>query len=209
MATESGWYMAPVREEGKSQGLVGCLVCSWTRSSTASCGMEICRTEFSVFGLATMRLLSASFVACLLTEMVRCNSQSQFKSREETFQRDFVLRLILKICQLQQLLLSSPVQHLLEGLLGFFDLLSDFPALRLLAEPLMQGHHVVPHRISLPITTRQVPRCARLLACMKPAGSISDSQYPNLQRIARVKLESYQFIKNFPSDNFAQLFSLI
>ena len=71
MAIESEWYMTPVREEGKSQGLPGCLAYSLMSRSAASWGMEICRMEFSVLGRDTMRWLRSSFVACLLTKMVR------------------------------------------------------------------------------------------------------------------------------------------
>ena len=68
---------------------------------------------------------------------LRCDAQRQFKSGEETFQGDRLLQLILQVCQLQQLLLSSPVQLLVEFLFGFPDLLLYLTAFRLLAKPLV------------------------------------------------------------------------
>ncbi len=56
--------------DGNIHGLLGCFWCSATSRSTASCGIEILRMEFSVFG----RVISGSPAllrpACLLTEMV-------------------------------------------------------------------------------------------------------------------------------------------
>ena len=79
---------------------------------------------------------------------LRCDPQGEFKSREETFQGDCLLQLIIQVRQLQQLFLPLPVQHLMEVLVDRFQLLSDFPALRLPTEPLVQGHHVILHRIA-------------------------------------------------------------
>ena len=50
LTMESGWYISPVLGEGNIQGLSGCFSCSCRSSSTADSGIEIFRTEFSVFG---------------------------------------------------------------------------------------------------------------------------------------------------------------
>ena len=50
LTTESGWYISPVFGDGNIQGLLGCFWCPAISSSTASCGIEILRMEFSVFG---------------------------------------------------------------------------------------------------------------------------------------------------------------
>lgn len=53
------------------QGLSGCLVYSWSSKPTASCGIETLRIEASVLGRVMTMFPSASWVACLLTEIVR------------------------------------------------------------------------------------------------------------------------------------------
>ena len=68
---ESGWYISPVLGEGNIQGLPGCFSCSCRSSSTADWGIEIFRTEFSVFGRLMVTFRCRSPTACLLTEMVR------------------------------------------------------------------------------------------------------------------------------------------
>ena len=98
------------------------------------------------------------------------------------------MQFILQVRQLQQLLLPSAVQRLMELLVDRINFPPDFPALRFLAEPLVQGHHVILHAY-------------RLL--------FSDTQYPNLGKIARVKERNYQTVKNSSGGSFLGLLSLI
>ena len=92
----------------------------------------------------------------------RRDPQGQFKFREKTFQRGLIQQLVLQVRQLQQLLLSSPIQLLVELLLDFQELLPYLPALRLLAEPLVQGHHVIfiVYRLLL-----RLAKCLAALGC--------------------------------------------
>ena len=66
LTTESGWYISPVLGDGNIHGLPGCFWCSATSRSTASCGMEILRMEFSVFGCCPLRSLVSLPCLCLL-----------------------------------------------------------------------------------------------------------------------------------------------
>lgn len=76
----------------------------------------------------------------------RRNPQGEFKAGEEPFQRDLIQQLVLQVHQLQQFLLPSSVQCLSEFSFNFHNLLSYLPALRLLAESLVQRQHVIPHK---------------------------------------------------------------
>ena len=69
-AMESRWYISPVAGDGNMYWLSGCLLCSWIRRSTASCGMETLRTEVSVLGRERVNSPLGFRTYCLPMKMV-------------------------------------------------------------------------------------------------------------------------------------------
>ena len=61
-------YISPVTGEGNIYWVSVCLPCSWISRSAASCGMETCRTEVSVFDLESITSPLGLRTYCLRTE---------------------------------------------------------------------------------------------------------------------------------------------
>ena len=74
----------PLTGEGNIYWLSGCLLCFWISRSTASCGMDTCLTDVSVFGLESITSLLGLRTYLCLGEAVFKASIQTVRARNST-----------------------------------------------------------------------------------------------------------------------------